>query len=159
VIYGRILYLARRFDDADLQFKRVVEIFPQWSTAYGWIWLVYEIRGDHENAFKWLVANQERNNAPAERIRMFKDAWEKAGWLGVGEKLLEVERPQNNTGNYYAAARHATRLGDLDLAIEYLNRSFDLRQYQMTWLKVDPYFDPLRGDPRYDLLVERVGLS
>jgi hypothetical protein len=40
-----------------------------------------------------------------------------------------------------------------------LNKALENRQYQMTWLNVDPYFDPLRGDPRFEELVRRVGLK
>ncbi len=158
VIHGRILYLARRFDEANVQFKRVIEIFPQWTTANGWIWLVYEMKGDYDKAFEWLIINQQRNNVTTDRIETYETAWRQGGWGQVGEKMLEMETSRSPTANFYATARNYVRVGKHDLAMEFLKKAFDNRQYQMTWLNVDPFFDPLRGDPRFDELVRSVGL-
>lgn len=57
----------------------------------------------------------------------------------------------------YAAARDAVRLGETELAFEYLSRAIDHRQAQVNWLKYDPFFDTLRSDPRFDELLRRVG--
>ena len=159
VIYGRILYFARRYEDAIVQFKRVIEVFPSWTTAYGWIWLSYEMMRDFENAYKWLILNQEQNNVPADRINAYRAAFEESGWPGVGLKLLEFENPQTLAGNYYALARHALRVGDRRLALEHLDRSYDAHQYQVTWLSVDPFFDPVRNEPAFNQLLKRAGLS
>lgn len=45
-----------------------------------------------------------------------------------------------------------------DRAFEWLEKSVDEREYQMMNLKVDPGFDSLRSDPRFDKLLRRVGL-
>ena len=49
-------------------------------------------------------------------------------------------------------------LGNQDQAIESLAKSLDEREPFSTFLKLDPEFDPLRGDPRFDELVSRLGL-
>jgi hypothetical protein len=142
-----------------VQFKRVIEVFPSWTTAYGWIWLTYEIKGDLGNAFEWFIKNQEQNNIGDERIAAYVNAHAEHGWRGIGEKLMEFERPDGPGGNFYALARHAIRIGKLDLALEYLERSFDAHQYQITWLAVDPYFDPIRSHHSFKALIDRVGLE
>ena len=57
-----------------------------------------------------------------------------------------------------AFARMHLALGNTDRTIEYLARSLDEREGPMPFLKLDPEWDPLRGDPRFGELVSRLGL-
>ena len=49
-------------------------------------------------------------------------------------------------------------LGNIDQAIESVARSLDEREPFSAFLKLDPAFDPLRGDPRFAELVSSLGL-
>ena len=49
-------------------------------------------------------------------------------------------------------------LGDRDRAFQWLEVAYKQRDTFLPWLKVDPELDPLRGDPRFDDLVRRVGI-
>ncbi len=57
-----------------------------------------------------------------------------------------------------AIARIYASLGDLDGAFNWLERTFTDAPNQLIGLGVDPAFDPIRDDPRYDTLLERLGL-
>jgi serine/threonine-protein kinase len=48
-------------------------------------------------------------------------------------------------------------LGESDQAFELLNKAWEERYEMMGWLKVDPLFDSLRPDPRFNALVRRMG--
>jgi serine/threonine protein kinase len=50
-------------------------------------------------------------------------------------------------------------LGENELAIDALERSFEQRSPRMLWLKVEPCWDPLRDDPRYVALLKKVGFE
>jgi len=50
-------------------------------------------------------------------------------------------------------------LGDRDRAFEYLSVALRQRAWYLVFLKVDPAFEPLRDDPRFDHLVSEVGLD
>jgi hypothetical protein len=50
-------------------------------------------------------------------------------------------------------------LGDLDRAFGFLERAFQMRSAGLIFLHVDPGYKPLRGDPRFDQLVKRIGLK
>lgn len=58
---------------------------------------------------------------------------------------------------YDSAAIYAA-LGDKDKAFAELERDFTERDFYITFLKVDPFMDPLRDDPRFKDLVRRIGL-
>ena len=49
-------------------------------------------------------------------------------------------------------------LGDFDAAFEWLERSYQARDFWLVMLNVEPGYDPLRSDPRFDDLVKRVGI-
>jgi hypothetical protein len=50
-------------------------------------------------------------------------------------------------------------LGQKDEAFEWLETAFQDRQWMMAFLKVDPRWDTIRSDPRFDKLLKRTGLS
>ena len=49
-------------------------------------------------------------------------------------------------------------LGDKDEAFAWLDKAYEVRDPQLTYLKVGPKFTPLRSDPRYQDLLRRMGL-
>jgi hypothetical protein len=49
-------------------------------------------------------------------------------------------------------------LGQTENAFEWLERAYEQREYILTTLNVSPAFDPIRGDPRFEDLLRRVGL-
>jgi hypothetical protein len=56
---------------------------------------------------------------------------------------------------FIIAAIHA-QTGDKDTAMEFLEKSYQRREFWMAHLKIEPRLDSLRGDPRFEELVRRV---
>ena len=50
-------------------------------------------------------------------------------------------------------------LGDKAQALEWLERAYEDRSFFLTYIKVDPRFDSLRGEPRFQDLLRRMGLG
>ena len=50
-------------------------------------------------------------------------------------------------------------LGENDLAFEWLDRAFEERSSWLVSLKVEPLFDSLRSDPRFNDLLRRINLA
>ena len=46
--------------------------------------------------------------------------------------------------------------GDFDNSIKWLERAFEIRSLQMPSLKVDPDYDPIRNDPRFQDILRRM---
>jgi DNA-binding winged helix-turn-helix (wHTH) protein/TolB-like protein/Flp pilus assembly protein TadD len=158
-IDGVILYRARRYDEAIIQLRRVIEVDENHATAYIWLSLAYEMKGDDAGAYEWFMKGQKRNNS--EHIGLFQNAYETSGWRGVRQKFFEQQKlnEQKQSANLYAMARQCALLGDKEQAFAYLNKAIEKHQGQMIQLNVEPAFDLLRDDPRFDELVRRVGLK
>jgi serine/threonine-protein kinase len=71
---------------------------------------------------------------------------------------LEALKELDHEFASFDSARIYAQLGDKDSAFEALNRAWEIRDSSLVNLKVDPYLDPLRGDPRYAALIEKLGL-
>jgi hypothetical protein len=57
---------------------------------------------------------------------------------------------------YHIATIYAA-LGDKDQAFVWLQKAYDERDDRLILLKVDPFWDSLRSDPRYANLVRGIG--
>ena len=54
---------------------------------------------------------------------------------------------------------NAIIVGEKDQAFEWLDKAYNGRDFVLVLLKIEPTFDPLRSDPRFPVLLKRVGLS
>ena len=57
---------------------------------------------------------------------------------------------------FYISRTYA-QVGEIDLAFEWLNRAYEAHEVEMVWLKVEPLFEPLRSDPRWQEMLDKVG--
>jgi serine/threonine-protein kinase len=157
--HGRILYQARRYDEAILQLKRVIEVNEDYAIAYAWLLLACEMKGDYAQAYEWFMKSQKKDS---EHLELFQKAYETSGWQGVRRQNFElnkVKEEQKPSANYYSMARQCALMGDKEQAFAYLNKALQKHQGQLVMLNVDPPFDRLRDDSRFDELVGRVGLK
>ena len=155
---GRILYFARRYDEAIEQLKRVLEVDENFRTAYDWLWFAHAMKGDYVGAFEWFMKEQKLKNP--EHTEVYQTAYETGGWKEVRRKQLELSKlnADKNTVNYYAIARQSALLGEKEQAFEYLNKAFEKPHSQLVMLNVEPAFDTIRDDFRFDKMLKRVGL-
>ena len=152
------LVTARRYDEAIGQLRKTIEMDPYFYYA-------------HFNLGKGLQLNGQLNEAMAEYkkaavlnddpvvLGLIAQGYAKLGQRDEALKALEQLQQiatQRYVWNYTFAVVHIA-LGESDKAIDYLERDYrDHADYEIALLKVDPMLDPLRGDPRFDALVEKV---
>lgn len=156
---GRILYYARRYDEAIVQLKRIIDLDENFASAYGWLSHAYALKGDYAGAYQTFIADQKLRHP--DRVKIFQKAYQTAGWQEVGRKRLEFFKINEHKpeSSYFDIARSCAMLGEKDQAFEYLNKAVERREWPIIMLNVDPALDSLRGDPRFTQLVKRVGLN
>jgi len=156
-ISGNNLDFARRYGEAALQFKRVIAMDPNFGTAYHWLSESLEMQGNYAEAFEWFMKAQILQKRDAETIQLFKTAYQKSGWHGI--LLEQVREFEDSDTAYFQGACLNARVGNKEQAFAYLEKSYLRRELWMHLLQVEPRLDSLRGDPRFDQLVKRVGLK
>ncbi|MBT8132021.1 MAG: hypothetical protein KJO35_07115, partial [Gammaproteobacteria bacterium] len=59
----------------------------------------------------------------------------------------------------YQVAAIYSRRGDLDNAFAALERGYEIRDPGLTYIQLHTAFDPIRDDPRYDALINKMGFK
>jgi tetratricopeptide (TPR) repeat protein len=155
-VYGTCLYFARRYEEAAAQLKRVIAMDENFANAYIWLRFALEMQGNESEAFEWFMKAPGMQNADEETVQAFKTAYQTSGWQGVLRE--RVKRFEEGNEAYFHGAAYNAQIGNKDKAFEYLEKSYGRRELWMANLQVDPRLDSLRGDPRFDELVKRVGI-
>ena len=151
---GRLLLYARRYDESVLNFERMVDIDK--DSFSNWMLYAYEMKGDELRAYETFMKLQGRWGS--ENREIYPKIYETAGWLGVKRKSLEFAKLQlmEGTGNPFNVARECAMLGEKDDAFEYLEKAVEQRKWLVYNLDVEPGFDSLRDDPRFEKLLKNI---
>jgi DNA-binding winged helix-turn-helix (wHTH) protein/tetratricopeptide (TPR) repeat protein len=148
---GQILYSARRYDEAIKQWQQAIDLDDRPQQPYAWLSRVYEIKGDYASAYQLFLKREERSPR-RDRLEIYQKVYETEGWIGVKKELAESLGVQ-----YFDLARLYALQGEKDAAFEALNKAIEKREWFIVTLNVEPAFDNLRGDPRFDELLGRTG--
>lgn len=114
--------------------------------------------GNDELAFDSLVSLMRGEGVAEQRISDYADLYRQGGLKALFGRLLD-DRLEANIGHYIPPiswARYAVVADRPDAAFHWLNQAVDERQPQILFLNVDPHYHSLRGDPRFDALLDRL---
>jgi DNA-binding winged helix-turn-helix (wHTH) protein/tetratricopeptide (TPR) repeat protein len=155
-IYALALYYARQYAQSEEQFKRLLELNPSHSYIHASLSRVLGIQGKYSEALdhyiKWL--SMEKNDGLA--IERAKSVFQSEGWPGVIRERIRMAEADPNP-RYFQLACMYSKLSDIDRALEYLEKAYQDRRFQVVMIEVEPELDPLRNDQRYKDLVRRIG--
>ena len=162
-----LCYLGmRRYDDAVGHFELAAAAVESDFTASGFISQCYKAKGDIERMTSAARKALER----VEKIVAAEPGHSRA--IGIGVNLLaalgEKERAKEwatrarlvdpeNANLHYNLACAMSSLGEFDLMLETLGGiASRLSPGMLSWMDADTDFDPIRNDPRFKALIEKV---
>ena len=155
---GLLLIFTKRYDEAIAELRRTLELEPNYFIARSFLALSY-----------WFKAMPEECLAEYQRCVDLSSA--NLAALGFGyaitgksaEARAVLHELEDGVGYAYVSpvslAQIYLHLGETDRAIEYLERGYKERDPWLLWNKVNPVFDSLHSDPRFQDLLARIGLS
>jgi len=160
--YGNCLMFARRYGESVAQLKRVIAMDESFSTTYFFLQQALEMQGNYDEAFEWRMktlaspASGNQEKADEETVQSYRAAYQTSGWQGVLRE--QVKRFDAGKQYYFFGAVTNAQVGNKDKAFEYLEKSYQRHELWIAYLQVEPRFDSLRDDPRFNELVKRVGI-
>jgi TolB-like protein/Tfp pilus assembly protein PilF len=158
---GWILYFARRYGESVEELRKTLAMNAEFLGARLVLWWVHVARGAPEEAIADIQRELEKPGLKTVKKLMLAYACAAAGRRDEANGLL-WELEAKLAGENRLALLSALLFTALDLkdrAFQELHRAFESREPGLLFLKVAPWLDPLRTDPRYGALVEKLGLG
>ena len=158
---ARQYYLSRQYDKAISQCQVGLQIDPTYLPARIQLGLAYEQKGMLKEAISELEQARDLAKTLPMAHALVAHAYATAGRRGDALNEINVLNTMKSQRyvppSYFAIV--AIALGNKNEAFGYLQKSYQDRSEQILYLGVEPLVDPLRSDPRFDQLLQRVGLK
>ncbi len=151
---------ARQFDNALDQAKKTYDLDPNFLLARWNLSQAYIFNGMYAEAIALNKQTLQTNPTSQFAIRDAGYAFAKSGRHQEANESIKRLKEIAKT-EYVMSCRIASiygALGEKDKAFAELERAFENRDWDLHRLKVDPFMDPLRDDPRFNEMLKRLNL-
>lgn len=158
---GWILFVGRRYDEAVRQLRSVLALHPDDAAAHWTMGFVLVANGKPNEAVSELEKARTLSGGSPAVIGVLIRAYAHAGNRAEALRLLDELKRRRQYGYVPAGAFVNAYLGldDREQAFIWLEQAFKERSNILQFLKVHPFFDPVRDEPRFRDLLHRVGLD
>lgn len=154
---GRMLYLARRYDQAIQELHNTIELNPNQAYAHVYLGSAYEEKhmyAEAEAQFK-AAAVLFGTGQSVGLAHVFAIS---GRHNDVVQMLKKFEEPSQGEDPFFLAGIHAA-LGQPQQAFRLLDLAYRQHDFFLSFIKVYPWMDPLRDDPRFSQLLSKMGLN
>jgi len=158
---GWALHYARRYDEAIDYLRKTLEMDPNFARVHWYLGMPYEQKGMYKEAIAEFEKALSLSGGSPSMMAALGHAYALAGRGPEARKIL-AQLQELSRARYISPFDIATvhaGLGDQERAFEWLEKSYADRSWGLFRLKVDPWFDRLRPDPRFANLLRRMNLA
>jgi serine/threonine protein kinase/tetratricopeptide (TPR) repeat protein len=155
--YGWAFYCARRHGEAIEQLTKVLEMDARFAQAYLWLGLATQAEGLWDRSIAAFEEGARLTGGSPTMVSGKAVTLGRIGQTGEVERLLQEFEEKAKTQYVPMAAMVQLNMsaGRLDRAFEWLEKAFAYRSSFLVPMKVYPFFDPIRADPRFEELLRR----
>ncbi len=156
---GLQLFWQRQYDEAIAQYREVLRKEPDNAITHANLSRAFRQKGMYEEA----LAEARRFFAlrgDSEVAEALERGYAQAGYAGAMRLAAETlaARSKRTYVQPTQIARLYARAGEKDRALDWLEKAYQERNGQMVYLNVEPTWDSLRDDPRFQSLLRRMNL-
>ena len=156
---GRAFFFAHQYDNAISQYNETLELDQSFPPAHSLLGLAYLEKGDNENAIHELEKGMKLRKA--EMSRWLGYAYALAGDTIKANGFLKILLKRWNEWHDGATdiALIYAGFGKKGKTFEWLKKAYDKRDTELLSLKVDPLWENLRSDSRFQDLVHKIEIE
>ena len=126
----KLYYCLGEYEKSKIQLEKIITQFPDYPPILMWINAVHaQMDGNSKVTLQYLT-----------------------------ELKNEYDKGSSGSPAWFIALYYA-HIKDYEKTFEWLQKSYDRHEVEMTWLREEPLLAPIRNDPRYKELYEKVGFS
>jgi eukaryotic-like serine/threonine-protein kinase len=156
--YSRAFFYARQYAPSVRAFQQSLEVNPKFWPLHLFLGETYHEMGKYAEA---LAELRQAQGPTQEASAAIGRVCAKSGQAAEVQKVLADLLLRAKSGYLpatYIASVYAS-LGDKDKAFKWLEKAYAARDSQLEFLGVEPFYDPLRSDPRFADLLRRIHLA
>jgi TolB-like protein/Flp pilus assembly protein TadD len=158
---GYIYLLARDYDAALGEYRKLLDFDQFFYKAYNAIGRVYCQMGRYDEAIEMLETGRRLCGDAANILGALGQSYGLAGHEDKAKSILNeldaMSRRRHTQATCFALVHLG--LGNKECALQWLERGYGQRDISMAGLGVHPAYDRLRSEPRFKALLEKIGLS
>ncbi len=161
-----VLYYQHDFQGSIRNFQKMLAAFPQFSPAQNNLGQAYERAGRYTDSIALFEKALQSGRTPVLLGRLgsaLAGAGQKETALSVLAELKEQSDRAARTQQGYVSPLHLAvvyaALDDKPQALQWLERAFEGRAFWMFNLRVDPTWDGLRAEPRFQAILRKMNLD
>jgi serine/threonine-protein kinase len=159
---GQMLYYGRQYDKAIESLQRTLELDPNFVYTHLGLGWVYLKKSMYDEALRVLLKERQ--------LSAIWDPYIEA-WIGVAYALMGkreeahqilndfLERSKQTYVPPYCLAIIYFALGEKEQGFIWLERGYEKRDKRLAFLQLDPVFESISSDPRYIVLLKKMGLE
>lgn len=155
---GAILFRARRYDEAIQVFQNIIKSQPDSPGAHAYLGYTYAMKGQYAEAIAEYQKNINLNGETPSALCYLGHAYAKSGKRDEALAILDKLKTTIDYVSPFELAVLYIGLGDTAAALDALERAYREHDLQMQGLKLDPYYDDLRSEARFQNILRRMGL-
>jgi serine/threonine-protein kinase len=162
--WARILLFVRQYDRAIDQFHKTLDLDPNYPLAHEWLGYAYAQKGmQREAVAEWVKALtlSGAEEQAASLDRNYAASGFEAAVKSLAQYRLDKLNEKMKRGEYVPAFEYVNaymRFGDTEQAFAWLDKAMQERNQFVLDVKLNPLYDKLREDPRFQDIVRKSGL-
>ena len=158
---GRIYHFSRQTDKAIEQFKKTLEIAPDYAETVFALGLSYEQKKMYKEAISELKRAINLSNGRPIIVAALGSVYAASGLRSEALNIyndLVSQQSDNNISPFYAAIVSGA-LGNTNDGIDALYKAYDEHFGLLVYINTEPLLDPFRSDPKFIQLLKMVGFE
>jgi len=157
--YAMDLMYARRYDDAVALLRKILDNSPNDAIALSTLRSAYHMKHMYKEALEiWKASYAAKGDR--ESVDALERGFTENGYQRALQRVAEtlIARSKTTYVTPWQIGTLYTRAGMNNEALEWLDKAYEAHDPNMPYISVDPIFDDLRSEPRFQDILRRMKL-